>query len=62
MNERLNWLQDGYLGDTNEYYQQIKELKAQVANLNSEIRTIADDRDRAESLFRAKIENLKEEL
>ena len=37
----------------------MRELRAQIASLKLEKNTISDDRERSETLFRAKIESLE---
>ena len=56
MNEKSQWRDHGYSGDSSEISQQLRELKAQVSIQKAENARIIDDRDKSELLCFAQIE------
>ena len=50
------------MSSSSEFSVKMRELRAQIASLKLEKNTLQDDRDRSETLFRAKIESLEKNI
>ena len=50
------------MSSSSEFSVKMRELRAQIASLKLEKNTLQDDRDRSETLFRAKIESLEKTI
>lgn len=62
LEERADWQLNGFVGNSNEIQQQIRELRAQNVSLQIEKDRITDDREQSETLFKDRITSLEKSL